>query len=207
MPRGVGRLESRAIKFTFTFTRRVVWQKVTRGDLHESSTDSGSFEDRFRNRNRVFLLIIHNTPRFVASQLSMLLHRALASGLRPIIFFSPAHQRNRALAAFAGPRQHAIEQRLQSVFEPTYLEVINESHGRKEDESHFKVVVVSERFAGQRLLARHRAVNAALCDPQGVLPFHSLSVATAKTPQEWQDSNAVPASPKCAGGDGRGMKL
>jgi aspartyl protease family protein len=68
-------------------------------------------------------------------------------------------------------------------------------------------VVVSERFAGQRLLARHRAVNAALCDPQGVLPFHSLSVATAKTPQEWQDSNAVPASPKCAGGDGRGMKL
>lgn len=85
--------------------------------------------------------------------------------------------------------------------------MINESHGRKEDESHFKVVVVSERFAGQRLLARHRAVNAALCDPQGVLPFHSLSVATAKTPQEWQDSDAVPASPKCAGGDGRGMKL
>ena len=41
----------------------------------------------------------------------------------------------------------------------------------------------------------------------GALPFHSLSVAAAKTPAEWGDGDAVPGSPKCRGGDGRGMQL
>lgn len=109
--------------------------------------------------------------------------------------------------AFSGPRQAAIEQRLSDVFDPAHLEVLNESHGRKEDESHFKVVVVSEAFEGKRLLARHRAVNEALLDDSGALPFHSLSIGAAKTPSEWNASSDVPASPKCAGGDGRGMKL
>ena len=45
----------------------------------------------------------------------------------------------RAASSFAGPRQRSIEQRLTEVFAPTHLEVLNESHGRKEDESHFKV--------------------------------------------------------------------
>ena len=81
----------------------------------------------------------------------------------------------------------------------------NFADGRKEDESHFKVVIVSESFADKRLVMRHRAVNDALLDESGVLPFHSLSVAAAKTPAEWGMSNAVPASPKCVGGDGRGM--
>ena len=107
--------------------------------------------------------------------------------------------------AFYGPRQQGIEERLMEVFEPTHLEVINESHGRIEDESHFKVVIVSEAFASQRLLARHRAVSAALVDDNGDLPFHSLSVGAAKTPSEWDGDSSVPASPKCAGGDGSGM--
>ena len=109
------------------------------------------------------------------------------------------------LAGFTGPRQLQIEQTLRDTFAPAHLEVINESHGRKEDESHFKVIIVSDEFADKRLLARHRAVSAALSDESGQLPFHSLSVAAAKTPDEWGVSNAVPASPKCAGGDGRGM--
>ena len=113
----------------------------------------------------------------------------------------------RALATFAGPRQRSIEERLTSVFSPTHLEVLNESHGKKEDESHFKVVVVSEAFAAKRLIARHRAVNDALLDERGTLPFHSLSIGAAKTPDEWAKANEVPASPKCAGGDGRGLKL
>ena len=112
----------------------------------------------------------------------------------------------RMSTSIPGPRQMAIEQRLQQIFSPTHLEVINESHGRKEDESHFKVVIISEAFADQRLLARHRAVNAALSDENGALPFHSLSVAAAKTPTEWDSSQSVPESPKCAGGDGRGLR-
>ena len=112
------------------------------------------------------------------------------------------------MASFVGPRQVAIEQRLRDVFAPAHLEVINESHGRKQDESHFKVVVVSEQFAEKKLLERHRAVNTALLDESGALPFHSLSVGAAKTPAEWEKSGGVvSASPKCAGGDGRGTKL
>ena len=44
----------------------------------------------------------------------------------------------------AGPRQLRITDALTKSFAPTVLEVLNESHGRHEDESHFKVVVVSE---------------------------------------------------------------
>lgn len=110
-------------------------------------------------------------------------------------------------SVFSGPRQKGIEERLKQVFAPTHLEVLNESHGRKEDESHFKVVIVSEDFADKRLLARHRAVNAALMDESGSLPFHSLSIGAAKTPSEWAEGANVPPSPRCAGGDGRGLKL
>jgi BolA protein len=111
----------------------------------------------------------------------------------------------RWLASFSGPRQRSIEERLTEVFAPVHLEVLNESHGRKQDESHFKVVIVSDSFAGIRLIARHRAVNQSLLDGDGALPFHSLSIAAAKTPEEWSQNQDVPASPKCAGGDGRGM--
>lgn len=68
-----------------------------------------------------------------------------------------------------------------------------------------QVIIVSSAFEDSRLIARHRSVNNALLDENGILPFHSLSIGAAKTPSEWSASNAVPASPKCAGGDGRGM--
>lgn len=72
--------------------------------------------------------------------------------------------------------------------------------------SHFKVVVVSEAFADKRLVARHRLINAALLDENGILGFHSLSIGAAKTPAEWGVSAEVPASPQCMGGDGSGLK-
>ena len=61
--------------------------------------------------------------------------------------------------------QQQIESKLQQAFVPSYLEVINESHMHRVApgaESHFKVVLVSEQFVGQRPLARHRAVNSVL---------------------------------------------
>lgn len=116
----------------------------------------------------------------------------------------------RSLAVHASapklPRQLHIEQTLLDAFQPTHLEVLNESHGAYENESHFKVVIVSDAFSEMRLLARHRAVNAALLDESGQLPFHSLSVAAAKTPVEWAADADVAPSPKCVGGDGSGMK-
>ena len=61
--------------------------------------------------------------------------------------------------SFHGPVQQMVEDRLSKAFEPLHLEVINESHGRIEDESHFKVIVVSEAFDGLSLIKRHRAVR------------------------------------------------
>ena len=40
--------------------------------------------------------------------------------------------------AFDGPRQKLIEQQLTEALKPIYLEVVNESHGRQEDESHVR---------------------------------------------------------------------
>ena len=113
--------------------------------------------------------------------------------------------------AAAGPVYTAITQKLTAAFVPlAHLQVLNESSAHNVapgSETHFKVVVVSEAFAAKRLIARHRAVNDALLDERGTLPFHSLSIGAAKTPDEWAKANEVPASPKCAGGDGRGLKL
>ncbi len=63
--------------------------------------------------------------------------------------------------------QTTIETKLADALEPLHLEVINESGNHsvpRGSESHFKVVVVAAEFEGQRLLARHRRVNAVLAD-------------------------------------------
>lgn len=109
-------------------------------------------------------------------------------------------------AMFAGPRQALLEERLTNAFQPTFLDVQNTSHGQKSDESHFKVIVVSESFEGTRLVGRHRAINQAVAEEDGTLGFHSLEIGAAKTPSEWEKNSNVAPSPKCQGGDGRGSK-
>lgn len=106
--------------------------------------------------------------------------------------------------ATTGPRQAMIEERLTENFAPIFLDVQNTSHGQKSDESHFKVVVVSEAFEGTRLVGRHRAINKAVAESDGSLGFHSLEIGAAKTPTEWDKNSNVAPSPKCKGGDGRG---
>lgn len=101
--------------------------------------------------------------------------------------------------------QQAIEQKLADRFDPAHLEVVNESGGHNVppgSESHFKVVMVAEAFAGQRLLARHRLVNAALADELAG-PVHALALHTY-TRDEWQARfGAAPLSPPCLGGKAR----
>jgi BolA family transcriptional regulator, general stress-responsive regulator len=65
--------------------------------------------------------------------------------------------------------EETIRQKLDRAFEPTRLDVINESHqhaGHRNSpgtgESHFRVLIVSARFAGKSRLQRHRLVNEAL---------------------------------------------
>jgi stress-induced morphogen len=98
--------------------------------------------------------------------------------------------------------QAFIRSALTTRFEPVHLEVLNESHGGQHLESHFKVVIATNEFHGKPLLQQHRLVKAALTDGNGNLPFHSLSVVPF-TAEKWLASRqSVPASPKCAGGDG-----
>lgn len=100
--------------------------------------------------------------------------------------------------------QARIETKLAAAFDPGHLQVVNESgnHNVPEgSETHFKVVIVSERFGGERLLARHRAVNAALAEELagGV---HALAMHTY-TPAEWRKRfGNAPMSPPCMGGHG-----
>ncbi|WP_282270225.1 BolA family protein [Stenotrophomonas sp. PS02298] len=85
-------------------------------------------------------------------------------------------------------RVERIQAALQAAFAPLQLEVKDDSHrhaghaGASDGRGHFKVMVVSDAFAGKAPLARHRAVYAAL---GGMMEtdIHALSIK-ALTPQE-----------------------
>jgi len=95
-----------------------------------------------------------------------------------------------------------IHDTLVGEFSPVHLEVINESHQHNVppgSESHFKVVIISDNFAGQALLSRHRSLNRSLAT-QLAGPVHALSLH-AHTQDEWlAKGESVPASPPCRGG-------
>lgn len=93
-----------------------------------------------------------------------------------------------------------IETKLLAAFAPEYLEVIDESanHSRGR-ETHFKVTVAAEAFQGQRLLQRHRQVNATLAQELSG-SVHALSIHTFSS-GEWRErAGRVPTSPDCAHG-------
>ena len=91
-----------------------------------------------------------------------------------------------------------IEQKLQQQFSPLHLQVDDESYmhaSGREAQSHFKVTMVTDEFAGKRLLQRHRAINKALAEE--LQKIHALALHTY-TPDEWQGQ--APDSPNCMGG-------
>ena len=82
-----------------------------------------------------------------------------------------------------------IRKRLETELAPDVLEVVNESHlhaGHAGDdgtgESHWRVRIVSDAFAGQGRIARHRAVHAAL-GPEIMGRIHALAL-DLKAPDE-----------------------
>jgi BolA family transcriptional regulator, general stress-responsive regulator len=95
--------------------------------------------------------------------------------------------------------QETIIQRLSEALNPGHLDVFNESHMHRTEpgaESHFKVLIVSQAFVGQRLISRHRQVNQLLADLLAG-PVHALALHTY-TEEEWQQKGAAPRSPVCA---------
>ena len=99
-------------------------------------------------------------------------------------------------------RQQTIQQKLTQALAPMHLEVIDESHMHRVPEgaeSHFNVVVVSEAFADEPLVARHRRVNRVLREELQA-GLHALALHTW-TPAEWfEKGGLVPDSPQCMGG-------
>jgi BolA protein len=97
--------------------------------------------------------------------------------------------------------QSIIIKKLEEVFSPDHLEVINESasHNVPEgSESHFKVVLVSQGFEGKSAVKRHQSVYSVLAAElqSGV---HALALHTY-LPDEWNKQQSVPNSPDCLGG-------
>jgi BolA protein len=86
-------------------------------------------------------------------------------------------------------RRNRIEAMLAEHFSPQHLEVVDESHlhaghaGAKSGAGHFRVVIVSERFAGASRVERQRQVYAALASEMGP-EIHALSMQTL-SPDEW----------------------
>jgi len=97
-------------------------------------------------------------------------------------------------------KQQLIESIVREKLAPDYVELVNESHMHSVppgSESHFKLVLVTEQFAGLRAVARHQKVYAALGEV--MQQIHALALHTY-TPAEWQAQGAAPASPQCMGG-------
>lgn len=99
------------------------------------------------------------------------------------------------------PIETSITTKLTETFEPSHLEVHNESHQHNVppgSESHFKVVLVCGAFTGKRQVQRHQAVYGALSEELAG-PVHALALHTY-SPEEWTGPQSVPGSPACLGG-------
>ena len=99
--------------------------------------------------------------------------------------------------------QKLIEEKIQSQLEPSYCQVLNESHMHsvpRNSETHFKVIVVSELFGGKSRVARHQLINGILYAEMAG-PIHALSIQ-AHTEEEWlKRDGMVLKSPDCASPD------
>ena len=98
--------------------------------------------------------------------------------------------------------ENQIQTKLNSAFQPAFLDVENESHKHNVppgSESHFRVTVVSVEFEGMSLVKRHQRINEVLSEEiEG--PVHALSIR-AKTPEQWENAaGLIQPTPQCDGG-------
>jgi BolA protein len=98
--------------------------------------------------------------------------------------------------------QDIIQTKIRDSLAPVHLEVVNESHMHSvppNSETHFKLIVVSDAFAGTPLVQRHRRVNELLQSELNA-GVHALALQTL-TPEEWEKKGGITAaSPNCMGG-------
>jgi BolA family transcriptional regulator, general stress-responsive regulator len=97
--------------------------------------------------------------------------------------------------------QARISEKVVSGVSPQHIEIINESHMHSgpATESHFKLIVVSQRFDGLSAVKRHQLIYGLLAQElkSGV---HALALHLY-SPSEWAEKHLnVPVSPDCRGG-------
>lgn len=94
-----------------------------------------------------------------------------------------------------------IEQKIRACLAPVHLVLQNESGKHNVptgSESHFRLLLVSERFLGLTRLDRHKLMHDLLAD-EFKSGLHALSL-NLYTPDEWQrQEGASPATPPCLG--------
>lgn len=95
--------------------------------------------------------------------------------------------------------QTLLESKLQEGLQPIILKVINESpnHNVPEGgESHFRVLIVSDKFSGLNLIKRHQMVHNLIAE-QIKEKIHAFS-QQALTPKEFEERGGVlPSTPPC----------
>ncbi len=98
--------------------------------------------------------------------------------------------------------EQQIIDKLNDAFDPIHLEIENESDmhsGPPGRESHFKVTLVSKKFADLMLIKQHRMVNETLkTELSGVI--HALALHTYNPDQWFERTGKAPQSPACEGG-------
>ena len=89
-------------------------------------------------------------------------------------------------------RVEKIRTRLTEAFSPTTLDIIDESHkhkghaGARDGRGHFRVTIVSSRFAGRTSIERHRMVFHALSELMKT-DIHALNIRAGSTIGESAD--------------------
>ncbi len=85
--------------------------------------------------------------------------------------------------------QDTLRAKLTAALRPTLLEIVDESHlhaghagARAEGETHFRVAIVSDAFAGKSRVARQRLVYEIVAEELRTR-VHALALAT-RTPEE-----------------------
>jgi stress-induced morphogen len=92
-----------------------------------------------------------------------------------------------------------------TILQPSHVELLNESdshRGPPGRESHFKLLIVSDAFAGLSRVQRQQKIYA-LLDFAFKTGLHALSLRTL-TNEEWKrESGSIFESPDCTGGVGK----
>lgn len=83
-------------------------------------------------------------------------------------------------------RQERIAAKLEAIFSPDHLEIIDESHkhaghagAKPEGETHFRIEISSPTFKGQTHVQAHRQINESLKD-EFASGLHALSIHLKK---------------------------